>query len=1319
MTTVGQLTIEMAANVARLQQDMAKARSTVDGAMANIKKSADIAIKALGALGGALTLAAFSGFVRGAINTADEMSKLSQKIGVTVRDVAGLQLAFRQSGIEANTLQTSIAMLARKAAEGNDAFQAMGVSTKNVDGTLKSTRQLLGEVADRFAGYEDGAAKTALAIELFGRAGADLIPLLNGGSAALDAFDEMANKLGLTLDTETAKQAEKFNDTLDLMGQGMQGIGRQIAAEMLPTFSGLADQFFTTMTEGDRLKSIAEALSTGLKVLTAVAIGVVGAFQTVGTVLGGVGAVIVNVFRGDFQAAREIANQLKGDLSVGFKSTLESMSKAWNATGSAAFEAMALTNKQLREQAPLVKGATDAAEKKAGVDREALKQERERVRLLKEAERAQKDFLKPFEQSAKTAQDRLNQLKNEVDAMRLSEREQISLARAIEQTTIARLEEKKALIGNDVAAQLIEQEIEARRQIITMLESKELIEAANKMRENERSAWKKHHDQVSQFAIQAYRNIQSALADGLFQAFDDGLKGMVRSLTSAMGRIFSEVASLRILQGVGLGGSLGLTATNAAASTGAGGSLGSSAMNFIGSGFGMTNAIGSVGGMLPGSAGAFFSGMSGGAIPGVSSQAALMGSSFGAVAGPLMAAAVTTAIFKSFAGDKRLGGGFGDALNFVGDLPIIGDLVPVVPLVNALFGRGPLKQRDTVLSGTLGAGGFEDGSLRTNFRAKGGLFRSNKNDFVSIDALSGEISTDNSKLGAFAQELRKTARDVISIFNETASGVSASLFAIGDNLGLSTEGLESFNREIRLVSENGKFLTEEQITEEIAAISHELVNSLVPGIDQFAKHGETSVQVVQRINAEFDSLNGVLQIIGLNANESRNALLNLSIDQRTALVDMAGGAELLNQKAGFVFQNILTDADRLEIRSNQLSDALREFGVEGTISVQQLRNMMVSNTLSAQELNAAFNLAPLIFEVDNLRNSSNTAAAAVRDLSAVQGAFSALDKAVQAERNELTESYNRRLQDQNALIQQVNETIGKLTSLSNALKTATEQLRPLSLQGARGQLLSAIDQARSGNLPEAASLQQALRVLGSQSTDRFGSRAEFIRSQAESARLVDELGGLVDEQLSIEERNLSALEDARDRLTAGFENEIGRLDQILENARLQIDVLNGIDTTLLTIAEALTQFDQAVGSVTPATPNAPAVSDQEIRDYFQVARTPQQIAADAAKFGLSSQRIASAAGFTQAQVDQFFRDNPNIPRFATGTSFVPRTGPAIVHQGERIINPQQNQDLVDLLKQLVQKVEAGTIANNELYRLLRNAMSETDNGMAINTQPTS
>jgi hypothetical protein len=357
-TTVGQLTIEMAANIVRLQQDMEKAKNTVAGAMQSIQKSANMAATALGAIGVGLSVAAFTGWIRSAIDAADETNKMAQKIGVAVKDVAGLQLAFRQAGIEGGALQTSMSKLSVAIANGNDAFVAMNISTRNADGTLKSTRQVLGEVADKFASYEDGASKTALAVQLFGKAGADLIPLLNAGADSLDQFDEMARKLGLTLTAETAARAEKFNDTLDLMGQGFKGISMQVAADLLPTLEGLADQFFSSMTEGDRLKRIAEGLSIGLKGLYITVVLVYEAVETMVDTLYTAGRQIYAVFTGDIKRAMDLGSEWSKRMNTNWTSALEEVDKAWNANGSTAVSTMTAITAATKAQAPYVSDAT-------------------------------------------------------------------------------------------------------------------------------------------------------------------------------------------------------------------------------------------------------------------------------------------------------------------------------------------------------------------------------------------------------------------------------------------------------------------------------------------------------------------------------------------------------------------------------------------------------------------------------------------------------------------------------------------------------------------------------------------------------------------------------------------------------------------------------------------------------------------------------------------------------------------------------------------------------------------------------------------------
>ena len=362
---VAQLTIEMAANVARLKTDMAAARNTVEGTMNSIKKAAGAAQVALGAIGVGLSAAAFANWIKGAINAADEANKLSQKIGITVKEIGGLQLAFKQGGVDADTMQKALAKLNVGIASGDSAFKALGVSTKNTDGSLRSTSMVLADVADRFAGTQDGAAKTAMAIDLFGKSGAALIPVLNAGGDSIREFQSLAEKLGLTLSSETAAAAEKFNDTLELIGMGSRGIANQVMAELLPTLQTLAGEFLNLMTQGGNLKGIADVISAGLKGLFTVAAVGIEIFRTLGNTIGATMAGIVAVGSGDFKGAVTILGELGKDIRTNWTGTLESIDRLWNQSGNTAIESAAKITKGSMSSASAMDEAAKAAKKSA------------------------------------------------------------------------------------------------------------------------------------------------------------------------------------------------------------------------------------------------------------------------------------------------------------------------------------------------------------------------------------------------------------------------------------------------------------------------------------------------------------------------------------------------------------------------------------------------------------------------------------------------------------------------------------------------------------------------------------------------------------------------------------------------------------------------------------------------------------------------------------------------------------------------------------------------------------------------------------------
>jgi hypothetical protein len=264
MATIGKLAVQITADTAGLSSGLANAgRQTDDfqNRLGGLTNKLKILGPAAIAAGGAFAI----GMVKSVANTADELAKLSARTGVAVEDLSRLQYAAGLSGVSNQTLTASIERLSRGMAEAANgtgeagkAFEAMGVSVKNQDGSLRSQRDVLQDVAERFQGYADGAEKSALAQRIFGRSGAQLIPLLNNGAKGLKDMADESDRLGNTISTRTAKSAEEFNDNITRMTTAMGGLARTIAGPVVESLAKFTTAMLDAWKQGDSLIGMLE-----------------------------------------------------------------------------------------------------------------------------------------------------------------------------------------------------------------------------------------------------------------------------------------------------------------------------------------------------------------------------------------------------------------------------------------------------------------------------------------------------------------------------------------------------------------------------------------------------------------------------------------------------------------------------------------------------------------------------------------------------------------------------------------------------------------------------------------------------------------------------------------------------------------------------------------------------------------------------------------------------------------------------------------------------------------------------------------------------
>ena len=252
--SLGSLVVSLTAETAQFTQSLNRASYV---AQKNFRDITSFAKTAAGTLAGLYGASSFAGFIKSQIDLADATGKMAQKVGVSVEELSKLQFAAKLADVDSQQLQAGLVRLskgmgeaAQNTGEANKAFQAMGISIKNVDGTLKSSSQVLGDVADAFAGYQDSAQKTALAVAIFGRSGADLIPLLNGGRAAIKSAGDELERFGGVITADAAKNAEIFNDNLTRISTIAAAFGRSIANDILPYLTRLSEEFLVARANG-------------------------------------------------------------------------------------------------------------------------------------------------------------------------------------------------------------------------------------------------------------------------------------------------------------------------------------------------------------------------------------------------------------------------------------------------------------------------------------------------------------------------------------------------------------------------------------------------------------------------------------------------------------------------------------------------------------------------------------------------------------------------------------------------------------------------------------------------------------------------------------------------------------------------------------------------------------------------------------------------------------------------------------------------------------------------------------------------------------
>ncbi len=262
----------------------------------------------------------FANYVKGVIDYGDALQKTSLRIGITSEALSQLNHAAEISGISASSLENALKFIAKNSAEAaqgtgtaKDAFEQLGISAKKmVD--LSPDEQLL-IVADAMQDVESSADRTLIAMDIFGRSGAEMNQLMAGGAEGIRELTDEADRLGLTISTDTANASADFNDMLTRMKGKARGASFEMIENLLPALSDMGKAMDAGGEDGKGLNLVFQGIGKTLA-------SVVTSLQMTGEQLGSFGAIIGATVTGQFGLLPDLVEQnnaLFGDFATALK----------------------------------------------------------------------------------------------------------------------------------------------------------------------------------------------------------------------------------------------------------------------------------------------------------------------------------------------------------------------------------------------------------------------------------------------------------------------------------------------------------------------------------------------------------------------------------------------------------------------------------------------------------------------------------------------------------------------------------------------------------------------------------------------------------------------------------------------------------------------------------------------------------------------------------------------------------------------------------------------------------------------------------------
>lgn len=214
-------------------------------AFTGINQGLELFKKGVGAVSDAYNL-----LIGDTVELADDLMTQSSVTGLSTDELQEYAYMAELVDTDVSTITGSLTKLTRnmdsaKSGTGSaaDAFKTLGIDIYNADGTMRDANDVFGEAIDKLGSMENQTERDALAMDLFGKSGQELNPIIDAGSEAIDNFRKEAHDMGYVLDEETLDSLGGIDDSMQKLDNAFQTAKNTIAVALAPVVADLTEKF--------------------------------------------------------------------------------------------------------------------------------------------------------------------------------------------------------------------------------------------------------------------------------------------------------------------------------------------------------------------------------------------------------------------------------------------------------------------------------------------------------------------------------------------------------------------------------------------------------------------------------------------------------------------------------------------------------------------------------------------------------------------------------------------------------------------------------------------------------------------------------------------------------------------------------------------------------------------------------------------------------------------------------------------------------------------------------------------------------------------